>query len=146
MDFYTKKITPEDIFITILKPNEMKQTADKQTGVEVIANRASGNEFIDKVAQFLYRYRMNTTKFYEERLGLRQGTLHSFMILYTGLSFPEWRNRYLMLAAKELLKETDLGLKEIGPRLGFSGMNTFSRWFIRTEKTKASWWRYRHKK
>ncbi len=98
---------------------------------------------MDQIAHLLSIHQMKGTQFYEKILGVPQGTLHRIMPLYSGLSFKEWRNQYVMLSAKEWLVETDYKLDVIGKRLGFSGVHSFSKWFIRTEKDLPIYWRQR---
>ncbi len=137
MELEIKKITPKDIFITALESDAQKwRLPDGEEG----KNRLSGNELIDKLADLINTYGMNTTKFYETQIGLGGGLSH-LVRLYSGMEFKQWRNEYIMLAAKELLVETKYTLAQVGQRLGFSGIYTFSRWFIRMEKTSASKWR-----
>ena len=119
-----KKITPKDVFITATKAGELKWRVDNG---EVMKNRLSGNEFIDRMAHLMSIYMKQTTCFYERKLGLKRGGLNHMIVLYSGMSFRDWRNQYVMLAAKELLVVTDDRLEDIGKRLGFSGISTFSR-------------------
>ena len=133
-----KKITPKDVFITATKAGELKWRVDNG---EVMKNRLSGNEFIDRMAHLMSIYMKQTTYFYERKLGLKRGGLNHMIVLYSGMSFRDWRNQYVMLAAKELLVVTDDRLDDIGKRLGFPGISTFSRWFRHEEKYQPAYWR-----
>lgn len=138
MEKVFKQIKPIDVFITNIEAGILNWRSDE---VKVIKNRTTGNELIDKVAELLSIHHMRSTQFYEKALGMRQGTLYPMMLLYSGLSFREWRNQYIMLSAKEWLTETDYKLDVIGKRLGFSSIHTFSKWFIRTEDIAPIYWR-----
>ena len=133
-----KKVTPKDVFITATKADELKWRVDNGA---VMKNRPSGNEFMDKMVHLMSIYMMQKTCFYEKELGLERGGLNQMTVLYSGMSFRDWRNQYVMLAAKELLVVTDAGLNDIGKRLGFSGISTFSRWFSRLENYQPIYWR-----
>ena len=133
-----KKVTPKDVFITATKAGELKWRVD---GGAVVKNRPSGNDFMDTVAHLLSVHMMQKVWRYEKALGLGAGVLNQITIQCSGMTFLEWRNQYILLAAKELLVETDYGLNEIGKRLGFASINSFSKWFIRTEKEKPIFWR-----
>ncbi len=133
-----QKITPEKLFITILKQEEQKW---KQEEGLYQKNHTSGNECMDKLAELVSLYGMQPTKFYEKMLKLKQGVLHHIVFSYSGLSFIDWRNNYLMLASKELLSDTNYPIDVIAKRLKFSGITTFSKWFIRLEKQFPSKWR-----
>ena len=141
MELYIKKITPEDVFITTLELDEQKWRGNGVEGASIQKNRLSGNEFIDAIARLLSIYMMRPVGFYEKEMGLRAGVANQFILMYSGCTFREWSNGYIILAAKELLIQTDYNLETIGHRLGFSGISTFSRWFRNTEKETASNWR-----
>lgn len=141
MSLYANKITPADVFITILDHAEQAWRAAEGPQPPLHKNRPSGNEFIDRLAELMSQHKKKTVRFYEEAMGLNAGSMHEFILLYSGMPFKDWHNQYLALAAKELLTETDYDLDEIGRRLGFSGINTFSQWFIRNEKIPPARWR-----
>ncbi len=141
MGLDAKKITPNDVFITNLTSDEQKWSVYRASDDEVMKNRTTGNEFIDVMAECLSVHLMRRTNFYESIMQLRPGVINQFTLVYSGITFKQWRDDYIMLAAKELLLQTDYGLDKVGKRLGFSGISTFSRWFINIEKESASSWR-----
>jgi AraC-like DNA-binding protein len=51
----------------------------------------------------------------------------------SGITANEWIWRYLHLASRELLQKTGLSATEISEKLGFSSLNTFTRYFYRME-------------
>ena len=147
MESYVKKITPKDVFVTTLDSKEYNFIDVSSSEIVAInKNRPSGNEFMDKLAELLSLYKMRKVHFYEERMGIKQGTLSHFTKIYSGMMFSEWRNQYIMLAAKELLLETNDELQKVGQRLGFSGISTFSRWFVKNQNESPSDWRRRAKR
>ncbi len=136
-----KKILPKDVFITALSKEEQNYTPQTNSEGVILRNRPSGNEVIDLFAQLINHYGMRTSKFYEKQMGLAQGVLNGFVVSYSGMELKTWKNKYIMLCAKELLLDTNYTLDEVGKRLGFSGIKTFSAWFIRTEDEYPSYWR-----
>lgn len=133
-----KQIRPADVFVTNIDAGVLKWRAGER---ELLKNRPTGNELIDNLAELLSIHQMKSAAFYEKALGLHIGTLTHVMMLYSGMTFKDWRNQYIMLSAKEWLIETDYNIETIGKRMGFSGIYTFSKWFIRTAKNKPSYWR-----
>ncbi len=134
MEFNIKKTTPKELFITILNTDEQNWKAESK-------NKPSGNDFIDKLMELLSIYGNKTAKFYEKELNIESGGLNHIVFMFSEIDFKAFRNEYLILASKELLIETDYSLQKIGKRLGFSGISTFSRWFIQNEKKYPSSWR-----
>lgn len=141
METRFKKINPKDVFITSLSKEEQKYSVQTNSKGEIIRNRPSGNEVMDLLAELINRYGMRTTRFYEKQMGLAQRTLNGFVVSYSDMDLKTWKNKYIMLRAKELLLETRYSIDEVGKRLGFSGIKSFSAWFIRTEKEYPSYWR-----
>lgn len=147
MEKTNEKILPSDVFITTIDAGELKWRADEGG---VIKNRPSGNEFMDKLVELLSVYHMSKVVFYEKAMNLSTRSLNEMTVRYSGMRFMEWRNQYVLLCAKELLIETNYSLDKIGKRLGFSCINSFSKWFARSENENTKDWRYyakmRHKK
>ena len=126
------KTHPRNIFRTAL--NEAERLA-LYCNSETIPNYTSGNEFIDELAQQMNQYMMRQSGFYEHAMNLGSHVLHKMMLSITGLTFNEWRNAYILLAANELLACTNHTLDVIGKRLGFASSKSFSIWYIRITKT-----------
>ena len=138
MELNDKKITAHDVFLTALESTEQGYTNTEEQGKR---NHLSGNNFIDKLSELLNIHGMKTNWFYEKKLGIKKGGLPHLIRLYSGMEVKEWRNEYIMLAAKELLLKTVYPLDQVGKRLGFYGITTFSKWFRRMEKIAPSKWR-----
>ena len=135
MQLCENKKTPQDVFITTLEAEEQSSSSPLEK------NRVTGNNFIDEFVKILTVHKRERIRFYEHEMGLNPGSMQQLIFFYSGVTFKEWRNGYLMLCAKELLSRTDLTLDEIGRRLGFSCINSFGRWFVRLEKSSPSKWR-----
>ncbi len=141
MEFFDKKITPKDVFVTALNAEELNNYVGTEAAELVKRNKPSGNEFIDALAQLINANMIHSVYFYEKKMGVNAGGIFRFCLLYSGMTFKEWSNEYLLLAAKELLLETDCKLEVVGRRIGFSGISAFSQWFICLNKEAPSVWR-----
>ena len=124
------KVTPQDVYDTILSFDNGSYHFYTCDGVKTVKTKQSGNDFIDTLAQCMGANMMSKVCFYEQQLGLPRHTLNSSMLACTGMSMRQWRSDFIMLAAKELFMKTFYDLETIGKRLGFSGAKTFSRWFV----------------
>lgn len=138
-----KKIVPEDIFITIF--NREPTEAELWTGVsrKYPGHYESGNDFIDLFAGLIRCYGRKATPFYARRMGVKERELNMAIYAMSGISSNEWINRYLMLAAKDLLAHSDLNISEIAKQLGFSQLSVFTKMF--TERCKMPPGEYRRK-
>ncbi len=141
MELQALKTSPKDVFITALEYQELSWNKGNNKDEALKKNHPSGNDIIDQLAELASIYMFKKTRFYEAQMSLRAGTLNELVLRYSGMTFKVWLSKYVALAAKELLLETDYNLTTLGKRLGFSGMSSFSRWFIRTQKENASDWR-----
>lgn len=124
-----KKIVPEDIFITILDRKPFEEELWKGAPTDFIGHYSSGNNFLDLFAALIRRYGRKDTRFYAKRMGVLQRELNMAVHAMAGISSNEWINRYLMLAAKDLLSNTDLNMTAVSERLGFSQLSVFTKMF-----------------
>ncbi len=142
MDTDIKMITPKDVFVSILHTGELPYM-DKQ---EVVENtRPSGNQFMDKLTEKVSRNLLAPLNYYEYWMGLKGGALTQMVMMFSGMSFKDWRNQYILLAAQELLSKTDYSHTTIGKRLGFSGNQAFGLWFKQMVKCTPGVWRVKIK-
>ena len=138
MTFEVIKITPQNVFLTALTAEEFKKIHYLKHSYA--KNKPTGNEFMDALAEMVSKYLMLDSTFYAQQMGLSSRFLAKLVRLYTGITFVQWRNTYAVLAAYELLRDTDCSLKEIALRMGFSGATPFGRWFAKeTNETPARW-------
>ncbi len=141
MEFFDKKIRPQDLFVTALNAEELANVLGESAAATQEHNRPSGNEFMDILAELMHENMMRPAYFYEKKMGLKAGDITKFVRLYAGMSFKEWCDEYVMLAAKDLMLQTDYGLDKLAKRISFSGICTFDRWFIRLTGLSPSDWR-----
>ena len=146
MEHTYKKILPEDVFLSVSERKATEQELWKGYPAVLKGNRPTGCHFMDCFADLMHQYMHFPIESYAKILGLSKDVLSKTIFSLTGITFTEWRERYVMLAARELLLETDWGIQKIGKRLGFNACTTFSRFFTKHEKACPSWWRHRKKK
>ena len=103
MKLHPKKVNPQDVFISALTTEEQKWRAFTETDIPTEKNRPSGNEFIDLLADLISVNFMHTVSFYASKFEMEIIEFHYFMKLNSDLDFNQWRNQYILLAAKELL-------------------------------------------
>ena len=63
-------------------------------------------------------------------LGVDRHTIENAMLLRRKITFREYRRRHLLQAARKMLDQPHLSVKEIGIMLGYSSAASFSR-FVR---------------
>ena len=127
-----KKILPEDIFISVLasyKPSEAELWTNRIDPTRP-GRYLSGREVIDAFVDLLHKHRHVTCDLYARLLGFSKRDLGGFFHVMTGIPFQEWRDRYLVLMAKQLLDKTDMSSTEVGKWMGFNSVNVFGRWFL----------------
>lgn len=130
MEEIYKKILPEDIFITFFKREPTEEELWTGASRKYIGHYDSGNNFIDLFAGLIRRYGRKGTPFYAKRMGMKGVELNMAIHAMSGISSNEWINRYLMLAAKDLLAHSDYEISKIAKWLGFSQLSVFSKMFI----------------
>lgn len=130
MEEIYKKILPEDIFITIFDREPTEEELWTGISRKYPGHKDSGNDFIDLFAGLIRRYGRKSTPFYAKRMGMKRMELNMAIHAMAGISSNEWINRYLMLAAKDLLAHSDFEISEIAKRLGFSQLSVFTKMFI----------------
>lgn len=140
-----KPILPEEVFITAFdrKPTE----EELWTGIppDFNGNRLSGNNFIDLFAFIIRKYGRKDIKDYARLMGVSAEDLYGAIRAMSGLGAAEWRNRYLLLEAQELLEKDTMEICQISKRLGFSQPSVFTKFFISyTGKQPFEWRNKKH--
>ena len=85
-------------------------------------NRPSGNNLIDLFAYLIRKYGRMDTSEYARIMQLKTSELRGAILAIGGMSAMEWRNRYLLLEAQELMERTDMSITEIAAKLGFAAL------------------------
>ena len=90
----------------------------------------TGIEVFDRWLQTLSEGQTDSLRFcYTEGIDLQY--FCGFIQVLTGMSHTDFRNRYLMLLADDLLRYTNLKSGEIGRRIGMIGKNSFNKFIKR---------------
>ena len=88
---------------------------------------------------------MDTSE-YARIMQLKTSELRGAILAIGGMSAMEWRNRYLLLEAQELMERTDMSITAIAAKLGFSQPSVFSKFFRTLTKSQPWEWRVEKKK
>lgn len=139
-----KKIVPEDIFITIFKREPTEEELWTGASRKYPGHYDSGNDFMDLFAGLIRRHKHKSTLFYAKRMGVTGLELNMAIRAMSGIGAAEWINRYLMLAAKEILEHSNYSISEIAKALDFSQLSVFTKMF--TDRFNMSPSEYRLKK
>lgn len=135
-----KPILPEDLFLTALdrQPTEVELWMGVPSDFH--GNRASGNNFMDLFAYLIRKHGRKDIQVYAKLMGVSSADLYGAIRAMSGIGAAEWRNRYLVLEAKELLEKTTWEIRRISARLGFSQPSVFSKLFqTYTQKQPFEW-------
>lgn len=84
-------------------------------------------QFIKLVSEYHVKYR--NVGFYADKLCLTPKYLSKLIKTASGKSAPEWIDAYVILEAKNLLKYSDMAIKEIVYRLNFPNQSVFYKFF-----------------
>lgn len=137
-----KKILPKDIYISILQ----KETTEEQLWLGINPSRpgrkSSGCFFFDAFVDLMHeKLRHEPASVYAKHLDVETRHLHAIMYAFTGMSFVEWQRQYLLLMAKELLRDTDMSCLEIACFMHFGSNTAFSQWLVPLLGDYPSEWR-----
>ena len=105
------------------KMNEIKQEASQTT----TRSKMIFEQFIRLVGEHHMKYR--NVGFYADKLCLTPKYLSKLIKGASGKSAPEWIDSYVILEAKNLLKYSDITIKEIVYRLNFPNQSVFYKFF-----------------
>lgn len=85
------------------------------------------DQFIKLVSEYHTQYR--NVGFYADKLCLTPKYLSKLIKVATGRSAPEWIDSYVILEAKNMLKYSNVTIKEIVYRLNFPNQSVFYKFF-----------------
>lgn len=105
------------------KLDEVENNGARGTG----RSRLIFEQFIRLVGEYHTKYR--NVGFYADKLCLTPKYLSKLIKTATGRSAPEWIDSYVILEAKNLLKYSDMTIKEIVYRLNFPNQSVFYKFF-----------------
>ena len=84
-------------------------------------------QFIGLVKQ--YHNKERSVGFYADKICLTPKYLSKIVKSVSGLSAPQWIDQYVLLEAEQLLKYSDMGIKEIADQLNFQSLSFFFKFF-----------------
>ena len=105
------------------KVDEMKKASAQTT----TRSRMIFEQFIRLVSEYHTKHR--NVGFYADKLCLTPKYLSKLIKTASGKSAPEWIDSYVILEAKNLLKYSDITIKEIVYRLNFPNQSVFYKFF-----------------
>lgn len=89
----------------------------------------TGIEVFDRWLQALSKGETDNSRFCRA-MGIDINSFHGFVQVLTGMTHSDFKDRYLLLIADDLLRYTDLNIRDVGLRIGLTGQTSFNR-FIR---------------
>lgn len=105
------------------KMEEARKTSPQSTS----RSRMIFEQFIRLVSEYHTKHR--NVGFYADKLCLTPKYLSKLIKTASGKSAPEWIDAYVILEAKNLLKYSDITIKEIVYRLNFPNQSVFYKFF-----------------
>ena len=90
-------------------------------------NRTATMQFLKLVAE--HHHTERTVLFYADKMCLTPKYLSKLVKSATGRSAPEWIDSYVILEIKNMLKYSDMPIKEIAARMNFSNQSVFHKYF-----------------
>ena len=90
-------------------------------------NRTVTMQFLKLVAE--HHHTERTVLFYADKMCLTPKYLSKLVKSATGRSAPEWIDSYVILEIKNMLKYSDMPIKEIAARMNFSNQSVFHKYF-----------------
>jgi AraC-like DNA-binding protein len=98
---------------------------------EVLEGSFRTNQVVERFVTLVTQYHNSerSMQFYADKLCLTPKYLSKIVKQATGRSGPDWIDTYVVLEAKNLLRYSDLSIKEIVWRLNFANSSVFNKFF-----------------
>jgi AraC-like DNA-binding protein len=106
---------------------EAAKNKDEGESMPTSRNRMIFENFMKLVAEHYTKYR--NVGFYAEKLCLTPKYLSKLVKMTSGSSAPDWIDAYVILEAKNLLKNSNISIKEIVYMLNFPNQSVFYKFF-----------------
>ena len=117
------------------------EAINNRSGAEsmpVSRSRLIFEQFLQLVTEYHTKYR--NVGFYADKLCLTPKYLSKLVKMTSGRSAPDWIDAYVILEAKNLLKHSNISIKEIVFRLNFPNQSVFYKFFkMRTGMTPSEY-------
>ena len=130
-----KKIGVDDIYVSVLKARRVTDEEGRTfTRAYEKEPRPTGSLVMDIVAKALAEDSRVTLHDIAAAMGEDPRLLHAAFILVTGAMPRDFFNAYRLRQAREWLERTDLPIKEIARRSGFTSHGIMTRFFATAMK------------
>lgn len=141
-----KKITVEDIYVTVLKARLVKNE-EGWMRMEPFDRTVptTGSQVMDIVAQTLAADSSWTPRRVAERLGVDREQFYGAIRMQTGMRAQTFFNQYRLKQACEWLGYTDVQAQEIARRCGFASPGAFTSYFLQQMKCTPIQYRKQHR-
>ena len=98
---------------------------------EVLEGSFRTNQVVERFVTLVTQYHNSerSMQFYADKLCLTPKYLSKIVKQATGRSGPDWIDTYVVLEARNLLRYSDLSIKEIVWRLNFANSSVFNKFF-----------------
>lgn len=124
-------ITVDDIYVSPLKA-KMVTNAEGWMRLEPVGQTPpqTDSPFMNEVARILARDCGTTPQQIAREVKIKPKIVHSLFRYHTGEPIDRFLQQYRMKVAREWLACTDLPIREVAKRSGFTSHGTFSRTFL----------------
>jgi len=131
------QFTPAELYIGMIEPTN--PTADNALEKPFTGFRATGYPFLDIFLSNLHQYGICSPDFHSAKLEITKQEFCLTLQTLTGLTFSDFTDDYILLMAKDLLKNKNKDLVKISKQLGFASYSGFYRFMMRKGKRRPSW-------
>lgn len=111
----------DEVWSEQIEHQDVSRTSDDARIVQIYDN------FISLVTQ--YHLSQRNMQFYADKLYLSPKYLSKIIKQASGRSGPEWIDAFVILEAKNMLRHSDISIKDIVYRLNFSSSSVFNKFF-----------------
>lgn len=122
------RLGAKDILLKPVEPEQFVETMER-----VLGYRYSDNQIFNKIVEYInYNYQKNIElKECAEKYHTSPNYIARMFKKYYGISFITYLNSLRIKKAQELLRNTDLSIKEIAYKVGYNNLNYFYKIFKR---------------
>lgn len=141
-----KQFTVDDVYVSVLKA-DIIQHEDGWIHVKKKEKtfKPTGSVLMDIVGQVLLEYKSLSAKGLAEAVGANAAALAGIFRWLTGMTLHEFLIQYRMKQVCEYLTCTDVTVKEIARRCGFSSQASLAHLFVQKFGCKPTKYRRRHR-
>ncbi|MDL2278964.1 AraC family transcriptional regulator [Parabacteroides sp. OttesenSCG-928-G07] len=137
-------VSAKELFICINPRHATEEERWQGLPAIIPGYRPCADAFLNHLLSLIHRYGNKEASFYAEKLELETKDLNSVVYVLTDTRFAEFLVEYSLLMACDLLAHTDMDIKTVASRCGYSRSGLF-RAFIRNYRISPTRWRLRHR-